>query len=137
MKIVILCSAMAVAGSVGISSVRIQAPSQESQNRQNVSLPIVEVIGCLSNGANSTWLLTNGSAPVLSKTPYTTVSAVKEAEAKPLGTHRYSLIGAAPFTPEALNHQKVAVKGVLIKAAQDDRINVTSLQRVSTTCARQ
>lgn len=126
----------AVAASGGLVSSRSYARAQESSRGRDASLPIVEAVGCLSNGVNETWVLTNATAPVVSKAPTTTPSAVKEAGTKPLGTHRYRLVGATPFGPEAHNHHKIVVKGVLVKAPNDDRINVTSLQMVGSTCTR-
>jgi hypothetical protein len=97
-------------------------------------LDIVEVVGCLSDAANVTWVLTNATDPMVSKTPSTTVAAVAQALARPLGTRSYRLIGVTPFAPASHKGQKVVVKGVLIKDARESRINVTSLQSADETC---
>ena len=120
------------AGAVSIPAVGItgQATSQKSAE----AVPIVEVIGCLSQGANNHWTLTNGTDPAVSKAPNTTAAAVKEAEGKRLGARQYTLLGAGPFAPEALKGQKVMVKGALISAPKEHRINVTSLQSTGSGC---
>ena len=60
--------------------------------------------------------------------------ALKAAAAKPLGNQRYQLLGIGVFNPSSRKGQKVAVKGVLIKDANESRLNVTSLQTVAATC---
>ena len=94
----------------------------------------MEVIGCVSEGPNSTWVLINGTEPAVSKVPNTTTAAVKEAEGTRLGRRSYGLLGVTPFGPENHKGRRVVVKGVLIKAAKNDRINVTSLQITATPC---
>lgn len=115
-------------------SVTVRSISQPSRQQKPNVLPIVEVVGCLSASTDNSWVLTNGSDPVVSQVPYTTTATLKEAQARPLGKRRYHLLGAAPFTPEAHKSQKVVVKGVLIEAPNDTRINVTSLQTARANC---
>jgi hypothetical protein len=47
-------------------------------------LPIVEVVGCLSQ-AGANWNLANATEPAVSTTSFTTPEAVKAAAEKPLG----------------------------------------------------
>jgi hypothetical protein len=61
---------------------------------------------------------------------------VKAAEEKPLGTGQYRLIGTSPFSPERHKGHKLVVKGLLIKNGSDARINLTSFQMLSETCAK-
>jgi hypothetical protein len=126
----VIILAAAVAASTPAASMTSQTPSTRNQK----AAPIVEVIGCVSNGPNGTWVLTNGTEPAVSKVPNTTTAAVKEAEGKRLGRRRYRLLGVAPFGPENHKGRKVVVKGVLIEAANNDRINVTSLQITGAPC---
>jgi hypothetical protein len=98
------------------------------------TLDLVQVVGCLSPGAGGTWVVTSGTRPAAAKDPWTTAAAVKEAATRPLGTQRYRLIGVVPFDPASRAGHKVAVKGVLIKADAETRINVTSLQTAGETC---
>lgn len=99
-------------------------------------LDIVEVVGCLSEAPNATWVLTNSTEPVVSRTPSTTVAAVAQALARPLGTRSYRLIGVTPFGPARHDGHKIVVKGVLIKDLREPRINVTSLQSADESCKK-
>ena len=110
------------------------AQSQPSKPSSDLP-PLVEVVGCLSQtGAN--WVLANASDPAPSTTSFTTPEAVKAAAEKPLGTQQYRLIGASPFSPEPHKGHKMVVKGLLIKGGSEPRINLTSFQMLSQTCAK-
>jgi mono/diheme cytochrome c family protein len=106
---------------------------QEGQREQSL-LDIVEVIGCLAQSPSRTWILTNASDPIVSKTQATSLAALKAAAAKPLGNQQYQLLGVSAFKPLSQIGRKVAVKGVLIKDAKESHLNVTSLQMVAATC---
>ncbi|HTR35355.1 MAG TPA: hypothetical protein VMH80_05610 [Bryobacteraceae bacterium] len=98
------------------------------------TLEIAEVVGCLEQGPGSFWTLARASGPVTSTTQSTTSVAVKAAAVKPLGEHRYSLLGVAAFHPSDSLGGKVAIIGILIPRAGQTNINITSLQMVSKTC---
>lgn len=98
------------------------------------ALNVVEVVGCLEQGPSHTWALTHASDPVVSKTQTTSSEAVKAATDRPLGNLWDSLLGADVFLPLRQEGQKVDVKGVLIKAGGENRINVTSLQTAGSGC---
>ena len=68
--------------------------------------------------------------------PFTTTEDVKRATEKPLGTERYRLLGTVPFSPDRHKGHKMAVKGLLIKSGSDTRINVSSFQMLTETCAK-
>ena len=98
-------------------------------------LQVVEAVGCLGQSLAKTWMLTNASNPVVTKTQSTSSSALRAAAEIPLGIQTYQLLGASVFDPQRHEKRKVAVKGVLTKDASDKRLNVTSLQAVTGTCA--
>ena len=95
-----------------------------------------EVIGCLERSPAGNWLLTNANAPILSETQATTSLALKTAQALPLGSQRYQLLGISFFKPSAHQHEKVAVKGIVIRDSKGARINLTSLQMLASTCGK-
>ena len=103
---------------------------------KTLTLDIVEVVGCVSEGPNNTWVLTNGSDPVKGGTPSTTAEALKTNASRPLGTERYVLIGASEWNPSSHKGQKVAAKGLLIKDVKETRLNVTSFNKVGETCTK-
>jgi hypothetical protein len=111
------------------------AARQGELGEQN-ALDIIEVAGCLDESPAGTWMVTHAGDAIVSKTQATTSVALKAAAAKPLGTGQYRLLGVSVFNPSHHKGQKVAVKGVLIKNANQSRLNVTSLQMVDATCVR-
>lgn len=98
------------------------------------ALDIAQIVGCLAQGPSGTWMLTNASGPTISKSQLTSSVALKNAAATPPGNQQDQLLGIGVFNPTSHKGQKVAVKGVLIQGAKENRINVTSLQTVAATC---
>ena len=97
---------------------------------------LVQVVGCLEQ-RGETWWLTKATEPVPSEDPNSNEAKIKESAAKPLGTQQFRLIGMGVFSPAAQKGHKVEVIGMLIKDAQESRVNLTSLVSTgSTTCAR-
>jgi len=98
-------------------------------------LPIVEVVGCLSQ-TGADWTLANATEPATTTTAFTTPESVKAAGEKPLGMQQYRLLGTSPFAPERHRGHKMVVRGILIKSGSDSRLNVTSFQMLAETCAK-
>jgi hypothetical protein len=109
--------------------------SSQQERTDKGSREIVEVVGCLEARLAGEWRLSNASQPALSEVQATSSAAVKMAEAKPLGSQVYQLLGARVFRPASHQGEKVAVKGILIRDSNETRINVTSLQTVAAKCA--
>jgi mono/diheme cytochrome c family protein len=105
----------------------------KEQPPQN-ALAIDEVVGCLQTSPSGMWMLTNASDPIVSNTQSTSLTALRAAAPRTLGNQQDRLLGVNVFNPSSHNGQKVAVKGVLIKDAQETRLNVTSLQMLDATC---
>lgn len=124
-RIVWLLVAAAVAG----------AHAQGRRGASPDQMPIVEVVGCLSQ-TGTNWMLANATEPASTPTSFTTPDAVKAAAEKPLGTQQYRLIGTSPFSPDRHKGHKMVIKGLLIKGGSEIRINVTSLQMLAETCAK-
>jgi len=97
-------------------------------------LKLVEAVGCLTQTAAQRWALDRASDTVVTAVPSTSGRALSAAAATPLGNHSYRLLGVDVFRPQRAGHSKVAVKGVLIDAANDAGLNVTSLHTVSGSC---
>lgn len=97
--------------------------------------PVVELVGCLSQ-TGADWILAKAGEPAATTTSFTTPEEVKAAAEKPLGTQQYRLVDASPFSPEPHKGHKMVVKGLLMKNGSDSRINLTSLQMLSETCAK-
>ena len=98
------------------------------------SMTVVRVVGCLTSGPNDTWILTNASEPVRSRSiNETTPEELQGSAAWPLGTQRFRLQNIPDRAAVTKGH-KVQTKGVLIRQYLNDRINVTSLETVASTC---
>jgi mono/diheme cytochrome c family protein len=97
-------------------------------------LKVVETVGCLEERPTHLWMLTQASSPVISATESTSAAAVAAAAEKPLGSSQYQLLGSEVFSPLSYKGERVAAKGVLIEDSGDSRVNITSLQKLATTC---
>jgi hypothetical protein len=108
------------------------APPQGQQ-----AIPIVETIGCLTDGPNNTWTLTKATDPAKAgRAGFSRPEDVKAAEGRGLGAQQIRLIGLVEMHPEQHNGHKVLVKGLLIKDATGQRVNVTSLTTVGEACGK-
>jgi mono/diheme cytochrome c family protein len=111
--------------------------SMDGDGRGNV--PLVETVGCLSPSAGRTWTLMRASVPRPVNTPSTAASELRTlgtvaASGAAAGNQRYELLGVGMFSPQRESAHRVAVKGLLIKGPEGDRLNVTSLQPVRGEC---
>jgi hypothetical protein len=98
------------------------------------SMTPVRLVGCVAPGPGGTWMLTNASEPVRSGNINAATSEELQAlTASPLGTHTFRLQNVADRAAAMTGH-KVQAKGVLIRQYMNDRINVTSLETVASTC---
>ncbi len=130
-----------------------QQPSDVSKPK----VPIVSVIGCASRTADGTWMLTNATDGIETKALFLSAKEIEEAKQKALGTTRYQLLGTpefltkeellkhgqrAEFTrPEVANAtgeledgRKLIVKGLLITAPNEKRLNLVAVQQLAETC---
>ena len=130
---------------------------QQPQDLSKPKVPIVIVVGCASRSADGTWMLTKATDGTESEQLFTSAKEIEEAKKKPLGTGTYKLIGTAEFaSPEdLLAHQqrkeftrkevvnatgqlqdgrKLVVKGLLITAPNEKRLNLVSVQQLGESC---
>ena len=90
---------------------------------------LVVTIGCLSQESNGTWMLSAATEPVRAEWR---ISAQKS-----LGTLTFRLadIDAVPdFEPEAHKGHKMQVKGYLTRQPNAERIGLTSINMLDSTC---
>ena len=96
---------------------------------------LVQVVGCLTRGPDSTWVVTDASEPVRTKDPQaSTDDELKGVEMTALGTQTFRLLDVYP-NPDAYEGHTVATKGFLIRGP-DDSINVTALESLGSMCGR-
>jgi len=134
----------------------IRAEQQES-DLSKPKVPLVSVVGCASRSAEGTWMLTNATDGIESKVLFMSAKEIEEAKKKALGNNRYRLLGTpefltkeellksgqrAEFTrPEIANAtgqlqdgRKLVVKGLLITAPNEKRLNLVSVQQLADSC---
>jgi hypothetical protein len=51
-----------------------------------------------------------------------------------LGKQTYHLLDAMAYTPESLKGQKIYVRGLLIRLPSEQRMTISDLRSISTTC---
>src|SRR5262245_38601849 len=83
---------------------------------------VVRVVGCLTQGSNNTWNLTNTTDPVLSRDQASTPEELKRAQALAPGNENFRLVNVAGFNPQQNSGQKMDVKGLLYKDDAGSRI---------------
>jgi mono/diheme cytochrome c family protein len=106
---------------------------------QRTSIPnfsLVQVVGCLTPGANNGWVLANSNEPAFTADEEPTAAALETAQGTPLGTQTFQLLSVEGFAPDGRKGQKVEARGLLYKDANYARLNLTSLQTLQTSCPR-
>ena len=93
---------------------------------------LVEVVGCLTQRADTRWVLTNATTPAATDSEGPTERSATAVSQPGSGTFR--LLGAARYEPEAHRGQMVRAKGLIDKTSDDARLDLTSLQMVAATC---
>ena len=96
---------------------------------------LVAAVGCFESAGPDAGTLTR--VPALARTrtaDATTPEETKRSAALPLGAQQFRLQNLADFKPDSVKGHKVQVKGVLIRQANNDRINVTSLESLAASC---
>jgi mono/diheme cytochrome c family protein len=100
----------------------------------NLDFALVQVVGCLAQNGR-VWTLSRGSEPVRTREPDAPRDeAVAQLDATPLGTRTFRLqqvYGA----PAGWKDQKVVAKGFLTKSGNEERVNVTSMRTLTSTCS--
>jgi hypothetical protein len=125
---------------IGASGARAQ-----SRGAAPARAPIAAATGCLTQGPGQTWQLTNATdARIETPEPSSRRSgpAAAPAPAAPppaptapkAGKNTYKLLGVEEFNAPAHKGHTVTVKGPLIAAGNEKRINIIVLQMVAASC---
>jgi mono/diheme cytochrome c family protein len=100
---------------------------------------LVVTVGCLAQ-RDGTWLLMIAAEPARTRSDSVpTPSELKSAAEKPLGTQTFRLadLDAVPdFTPETHQGHKMQAKGYLVRQTNAERIHLSSIEMISTTCGK-
>lgn len=98
----------------------IQIAKKGAQELPNFAL--VQMVGCLAQGANNTWTLTQASEPAVTK------EGAPPAAASALGSQSFLLVSVHSFHPESHRGEKVEARGLLYREPNENRLNLTFLQ---------
>ena len=104
---------------------------------QRATLPnfsLVQVVGCLTQGTNNSWVLSSSNEPAFTTDEEPTAAALKAAQGTALGTQTFQLLSVDAFQPGGHKGQKVEARGLLYKDANHARLNLTSLRTLDTSC---
>ena len=116
-----------------LDSLQIVRKGADDAGAPNFAL--VEVLGCLAEGPNGRWMLTNSTTPTVTKDESATPDALKSAEARPLGTETFELVSVSPsFKAETHKGHKVEARGLLYKDSSYAELNLTSLEMIAPSC---
>jgi mono/diheme cytochrome c family protein len=100
----------------------------------SLDFALVQVVGCLAQNGR-VWTLSRATEPVRSREPEAPKDdAVPQLDGAPLGerTFRLQQVYAAPA---GWKDQKVVAKGFLTKSGNEERVNVTSMRTLTTSCS--
>jgi mono/diheme cytochrome c family protein len=117
-----------------LSSIRIQ---RQDGPKPLPNYAIVSVVGCMTPDGDN-WTLTKAADPSrLRVAEKATADELKAAGAKPLGTQTFRLQNLAmlgAFDPQAHKGHKMMAKGPVIRNSSGERISVTELEMVGSSC---
>lgn len=94
---------------------------------------LVVVVGCLTQGPDSQWIVTHGTEPLRTRDSAPTRHAA-DAAPPATGTQTFRLMDVASTRPENSRGRRVEVKGLLMRQPTGPALNVTSIQSVSPNC---
>ena len=96
---------------------------------------LAQVVGCLAQRSDKSWALIRATNPIRTRNPSNvTAQELKAQEATPLGAQTFGLLDPAVYQPDAHKGYKVLAKGFLIRTPEQDRLNLTALQRTGLGC---
>ena len=114
---------------VALTAIVVTSPRVHAQAAR---VPIVAVTGCVAE-QGAQWWLTSATDPVPSVA--NGPAAGQKVTGPTSGTQRYRLIGISEFDLPAHKGHTMLVKGLLVKAPAETRVNVTSVTMIFPTCA--
>jgi mono/diheme cytochrome c family protein len=96
---------------------------------------LVQVVGCLAEGANKAWTLRRATEPVRTREPEAPAdSETSQLDANPTGTRSFRLLQVYS-APKGWSGQRVVAKGFLVRSGSEERMTVTSMRPLTTACA--
>jgi len=128
-------SAELIADAGTLDGLQIVRKGAENAGAPNFSL--VQVVGCLTPAAKGRWILTNSTAPIITKEEAAGPEALKSAASSALGSETFELVSVSPsLKADTHRGHKMEARGLLYRDTTFAEINLTSLAMVSNTCGK-
>lgn len=100
----------------------------------SLDFALVQVVGCLAQNGR-VWTLSRATEPVRTREPEAPRDdAAAQLDGTPLGDRTFRL-QQVYGVPAGWKDQKVVAKGFLTKAGSEDRVNVTSMRTLTSSCS--
>jgi mono/diheme cytochrome c family protein len=113
----------------------LQIVRKGAENLGAPNFALVQVFGCLTQNPSGRWVLTNSTAPNITKEESPAAEALKAGSNVPLGTETFALISVSPaFKADAHKGHKVEARGLLYKDPASAELNLTSLAMIAPSC---
>ena len=119
--------------------------------------PLVTAVGCATRTPEGTWVLSNATDSTETAQLFSSSKEIEAAKKQALGRNRYTLLGTADFaskeellktqqraeftrpevanaTGQLQNGKKIVVKGLLITAPNEKRLNLVSVLQLADIC---
>jgi cytochrome c551/c552 len=113
----------------------VQIVRKGAENAGPPNFALVEVKGCLTQGPNGRWMLTNSTTPVITREDSANTAALKSAATAPLGAETFELISVSPsYKADTHKGHKMEARGLLYRDPASAELNLTSLSMVAASC---
>jgi cbb3-type cytochrome c oxidase subunit III len=120
-----------------LDNVLIMKKTGSERSREVPNFALVQMVGCLARGLDNTWMLTNVTEPVMTAQDQGfATQELKDLAVKPLGTESFRLLSATPHNPESHQGHKVAATGLVYRLPNDNRLSLTWLEMVASSCVK-
>jgi len=99
----------------------------------------VEVAGCFTSAPDGTWQLLNASDPIAVAppgSPHQAIAQTSSSSVPSVGTQSFKLLDAMAYDPASHVGHTLRVRGLLIRLRDEQRITISSLDTVASSCAR-
>ena len=98
---------------------------------------LVITVGCLSQTGNGTWVLLSATEPARTRSETSNAAEVKASSQKNPGTLTFRLAdldAVSDFVPDAHKGHRMQAKGYLVRQPNAERISVSAMDRIDSTC---
>jgi mono/diheme cytochrome c family protein len=115
----------------------LQIVRKGAENAAAPNFALVQVLGCLAQSPNGRWLLTNSTAPNITKDDSATPDVLQSAVAAPLGAETFELVSVSPsFKAGEHEGHKMEARGLLYRDPSSAELNLTSLAMIAPSCGK-